>query len=71
MEGEKKYIITKTGERLQVIGETGRYFIMRDRQYRKSNPMIARIEIQKPKKKKKPQEDELNQERSVEQDADR
>ena len=71
MEGEKKYIITKTGERLQVIGETGRYFIMKDRQYRKSNPMIAGIEIQKPKKKKKPQEDELNQERSVEQDADR
>ena len=69
MESKKKYIITKNGERLQVIGETGRYFIMRDRQYRKSNPMIARIEIQKPKKKTK--EDEINQERSVEQDADR
>lgn len=67
MEQGKKYLVTVSGEKIQVIGETGRYYITRDRQYRKSNPEIARVEIRMPKKKKeKDAPGEEKEERSVE-----
>lgn len=53
MDTEKRYLITKDGGKMLIVGETGRYYIGRDRQIRKSNPMIDRIEVKKAKKAKK------------------
>lgn len=40
----EKMLLMKDGRRIPVTGETGRYYITREAQYRKNNPLIASVQ---------------------------
>ena len=49
---KKKVLVLKSGERIPVVGEKGKYWLCRGAQFRKSNPMIERIDLELPEIKR-------------------
>lgn len=52
MEKGRLTLVTNSGKRYAVTGETGRYYICGKTQFRKSGPQIEKIE--QPKRQKEP-----------------
>lgn len=58
-ENTKKVLILKNGEKHDITGETSRYWLCRNTQFKKGNPAIKEIAV-KAEKKEKPKEEEIS-----------
>lgn len=58
MEKQGRTLITSSGKRYPITGETGRYYLCGETQFRKSGPQIAKIERETRRKKAEEREEE-------------
>lgn len=54
MDAEGRMLVLRSGQRFAITGETGRYYICGNTQFRKASPQIAKLE--RIKRRKKPPE---------------
>ena len=43
---KKRFLVMKNGEKIQIVGEKGKYWLCERTQFSKSNPMIASVELE-------------------------